>query len=172
MLCNRSAHRLQYVVLWGTEWGKSTLRQVHPAKTQIILGSVTTNKALFFNQKLLIFFLFLHENICCGYSLEAPRQGTSNEYPQHMFSWRNIENIYMMTLLTGAIHILDVWSGPSVLVYYYSIWWQWFWKWATKALIKFCRCQHLTCPFSCFVHNLFLGGLNIYCSYFSVCPQL
>ena len=41
----------------------------------------------------LIVFLFLHENICCGYSLEAPRQGASNEYPQHMFSWRNKKNI-------------------------------------------------------------------------------
>ena len=30
-----------------------------------------------------IFFLFLHKNICCGYSLEAPSQGISNEYPQH-----------------------------------------------------------------------------------------
>ena len=28
------------------------------------------------------FFLFLHENICCGYSCEAPEQGTTNEYPQ------------------------------------------------------------------------------------------
>ena len=27
-----------------------------------------------------IFFFFLHENICCGYSLEAPRRGASNEY--------------------------------------------------------------------------------------------
>ena len=26
---------------------------------------------------------------CCGYSLEAPCQGTSNEYLQNMFSWRN-----------------------------------------------------------------------------------
>ena len=34
------------------------------------------------------FFLFLQDNICCGYSLEVPRQGTSNEYPQHMFLWR------------------------------------------------------------------------------------
>ena len=41
----------------------------------------------------MIFFLFLHENICCGYSLEAPRRGASNEYPQHMFSWRNKKNI-------------------------------------------------------------------------------
>ena len=34
-------------------------------------------------------FLFLHKNICCGHSLEAPRRGASNECPQHMFSWRN-----------------------------------------------------------------------------------
>ena len=27
--------------------------------------------------------LFLHENICCGYSLEAPQCDPSNEYPQH-----------------------------------------------------------------------------------------
>ena len=25
------------------------------------------------------FFLFLHKKICCGYSLEVPHQGTSNE---------------------------------------------------------------------------------------------
>ena len=38
-------------------------------------------------------FLFLHENICCGYPLEAARRGASNEYPQHMFSWRNKTDI-------------------------------------------------------------------------------
>ena len=26
------------------------------------------------------------------YSLEAPRRGASNEYPQHLFSWRNKKN--------------------------------------------------------------------------------
>ena len=36
-----------------------------------------------------IFFFFLHKNICCGCSLEVPCQGTSNEHPQYMFSWRN-----------------------------------------------------------------------------------
>ena len=40
-----------------------------------------------------IFFLFLHENICCGYALEAPHRGASNAYPQHMFLWRNKKNI-------------------------------------------------------------------------------
>ena len=36
----------------------------------------------------IIFFLFLNENICCGYSLEVPL-GTSSEFPQHTFLLRN-----------------------------------------------------------------------------------
>ena len=40
-----------------------------------------------------IVFLFLDENICCGYSLEVPRQGPSDEYPQHMFLSRNKKNM-------------------------------------------------------------------------------
>ena len=42
---------------------------------------------------MLISFLFLNKNICCGYSLEAPWRGASNEYPQYMFSSRNKEII-------------------------------------------------------------------------------
>ena len=33
-----------------------------------------------------ISFLISAENIDCGYSLEPPRRGGSNEYPQSMFS--------------------------------------------------------------------------------------
>ena len=50
-----------------------------------------------FIQKVLI---FLHENICCEYSLEVSRRGTSNEYPQHIFSWR-------YPLLSGAMQLLN-----------------------------------------------------------------
>ena len=32
-----------------------------------------------------LFFLFLLQNIDCGYSLELPRRGGSNVYPQSMF---------------------------------------------------------------------------------------
>ena len=32
------------------------------------------------------------QNIDCGYSLEPPRRGGSNEYPQSMFSSRNKQN--------------------------------------------------------------------------------
>ena len=54
---------------------------------------IATDKAFFFIRKILISFSFLHENICCGYPLEASWRGASNEYPQHMFSWRNEKNI-------------------------------------------------------------------------------
>ena len=32
-----------------------------------------------------LFFLFVLQNIDCGYSLEPPRRGSSNVYPQSMF---------------------------------------------------------------------------------------
>ena len=38
-----------------------------------------------------IIFLISAQNIDCGYSLEPPRQGGSNEYPQSMFLSRNIK---------------------------------------------------------------------------------
>ena len=39
-----------------------------------------------------IIFLISAENIDCGYSLELPRRGGSNEYPQSMF-WADIWKI-------------------------------------------------------------------------------
>ena len=36
-----------------------------------------------------LFFLFLLKNTACGYSLEPPQRGGSNEYPQSMF-WAEI----------------------------------------------------------------------------------
>ena len=53
-------------------------------------------------------FLFLHKKICCGYSLEAPRWGASNEYPQHMFLLRNKKNI--STFLLKKMHYLEIWD--------------------------------------------------------------
>ena len=38
-------------------------------------------------------FLIYPRNICYGYTSDAPRRGASNEYPQHMFSWRNKETL-------------------------------------------------------------------------------
>ena len=41
------------------------------------------------------FFYFSGQNIGCGYTLEQPRRGGSNEYPQSMFFSRNkTNNVY------------------------------------------------------------------------------
>ena len=46
----------------------------------------------FLIKKNLIFFIFLLKNIDCGYSLEPPRRGGSNEYHNLCFVSRNKKN--------------------------------------------------------------------------------
>ena len=53
----------------------------------------------FYYQKMAIFqiknsdiFYISAQNMDCGYSLEPPRRGGSNEYPQSMFLSRNKKN--------------------------------------------------------------------------------
>ena len=41
-----------------------------------------------------IFFLVFAQNIGCGYTLEPPWQGGSNEYPQSIFWSKNKKNRY------------------------------------------------------------------------------
>ena len=43
-------------------------------------------------QKKIDIFLIFAQNIDCGYTLEPPRRGGSNGYPQSMF-WRKIRKI-------------------------------------------------------------------------------
>ena len=51
-----------------------------------------TTKNWKFQIKILIFFHISAQNIYCWYSLEPPRRGGSNEYPQSMFLSRNKKN--------------------------------------------------------------------------------
>ena len=44
-------------------------------------------------------FLFLHENIICGYSLEVPQWSASDEYPHIILYRRNKTSIYLDTPL-------------------------------------------------------------------------
>ena len=41
-------------------------------------------------------FLIFAQNIDCGYMLEPPRRGCSNEYPQSMFWSKNKKNRYTL----------------------------------------------------------------------------
>ena len=47
-------------------------------------------------------FLIFAQNIDCGYSLEPPRRGGSNEYPQSMFWSKNKKNMYSPAYPTFA----------------------------------------------------------------------
>ena len=70
---------------------------------------------------MLISFLFLHENICCGYSLEAPCRGASNEYPQYMFLWRNKKDIMLIPPLICSYGRLHIYACKVVCSIYYNI---------------------------------------------------
>ena len=47
-----------------------------------------------FHRKKIDIFLIFAQNIDCGYKLEPPRRGGSNECPQSMFWSKNKENRY------------------------------------------------------------------------------
>ena len=47
-----------------------------------------------FQWKIFDIFLIFAQNINCGYTLEPPRRGGSNEYAQSMFSSKNKKNRY------------------------------------------------------------------------------
>ena len=56
------------------------------------IGNSTSKNWKFSDKKLWYFFIFLLKNIDCGYLLEPPRRGDSDEYPQSMFLSRNKKN--------------------------------------------------------------------------------
>ena len=63
-------------------------------------------KMPFSTKKWWYFFLILHKKIGCGYSLEVPLWGTSNEYPQPMFCGEIKKKYYVDTPL--------IWSCDKV----------------------------------------------------------
>ena len=56
-----------------------------------------------FHRKKKYIFLIFAENIDCGYTLEPPRRGGSNEYPQSMFWSKNKKNRYTPAYPSFAI---------------------------------------------------------------------
>ena len=61
-----------------------------PCNKQIFLALKIEN----FQLKCFDIFLVFAQNIDCGYTLEPPRRGGSNEYPQSVFRSKNKKNRY------------------------------------------------------------------------------
>ena len=70
---------------WVTNW-TVTLRfwekYIHITNAHAIYRKKIGCKNKKFRWKKIIVFLFFAQNIVCGYTLEPPRRGGSNEYPQ------------------------------------------------------------------------------------------
>ena len=58
---------------------------------------------IFLTEKKNDIFLIFAQNIDCGYKLEPPRRGGSNEYPQSMFWSKNKKNRYTPAYPSFAI---------------------------------------------------------------------
>ena len=56
-----------------------------------------------FQMKIFDIFLIFALNIDCGYTLEPPQRGDSNEYPQSMFWSKNKKNMYTRVNPTFSI---------------------------------------------------------------------
>ena len=56
-----------------------------------------------FQMKIFGIFLIFAQNIDCGYTLEPPQRGGSNEYPQSMFWSKNKKNMYTRVNPTFSI---------------------------------------------------------------------
>ena len=77
-----------------------------------------------------IIFLMSAENINCGYSLEPPRRGGSNEYPQSMFSaeiWKLSEFFFYLKIFSFLVVTFLIYLNRSVFLMdklksNYSIW--------------------------------------------------
>ena len=76
-----------------------TLRKHAYSNNKMYIENFTSKNRKFSGKKLwlgftgvYIIFIISAQNIVCGYSLEPPRRGGSNEYPQSMFLSRNMKN--------------------------------------------------------------------------------
>ena len=72
------------------------LRNINPLRKLVhaINTDLLALKIENFQQKIFDIFLIFAQNIDCGYTLEPPRRGSSNEYPQSMFWSKNKKNRY------------------------------------------------------------------------------
>ena len=96
----QNEHWCQYYLLhwWITIWERDIKHYIifpsdhfySPKTPQILYKYIYFVTSMALDKRCISkYFSYFSMKTCCGYSLEVPLRGTSNEYPQHMFSWRN-----------------------------------------------------------------------------------
>ena len=88
MLPNRIKRELFYLGLIQCEVGRREADDLHETLRKLAYSNILKilpPKHENFQTKIVIVFHISAQNIDCGYSLELPQRGGSNEYPQYMF---------------------------------------------------------------------------------------
>ena len=90
--------------------------QIHITKTSLFkyIENFTTTKWNFLDKHSNFFFQISAQNIDCGYPLEPPRWGGSNEYPQSMFLSRN-KKIYVYPCKLQFFYIKVGLKGVNII---------------------------------------------------------
>ena len=99
-----------WIHLWTMLYPKPCYNKPCYKEIVVYMSYLLIRCCFFFNPNVLIFFLFFHEKVCCGYSLEAPQWGASNEYPQR-FHGEIIKIFTRYPLLSRPVHL---WSCLTV----------------------------------------------------------
>ena len=88
-ICENTQERLQSrsTAFLRQRWGTNTASRKHAHVILTPLNPILYSKAGVYRG--IHYFSYFAKNIDCGYSLEPPRRGGSNEYPQSMF-WARI----------------------------------------------------------------------------------
>ena len=89
-----SSDNLNLIPMQTTQFRSLVKKCTNPLKKTRLFKYIEnfTTKNRKFSDKNSDIFQFFAQNIDCGYSLEPPRRGGSNEYPQSMFLSRNKKN--------------------------------------------------------------------------------
>ena len=88
--------RITHIYIWRNSACRSMLGNQNASRklAHAINRDFLALKIENFQLKNFDIFLIFAQNIDCGYTLEPPRQGGSNEYPQSMFWNKNKKNRY------------------------------------------------------------------------------
>ena len=105
----KSQKYLINILVWETCHIESSRKHAYIILIPLNPTFIQQNKGL---KGYTLFFLFLFKNIDFGYSLEPPRPGSSNKYPQYMFwaeIWKNIRVFYLKIFSVWRWNFLYVW---------------------------------------------------------------
>ena len=80
---------------FDTDNGYALIAVITTTRLFKYMENFTSKQTEDFQIQTLLVFIFLLKNIHCGYSLEPPRRGGSNEYPHYMLLRKNKKkNVY------------------------------------------------------------------------------